>query len=99
MKKLLLILTSLLLVSVLGCGTGDSILGPGTNDQMQANDFDDSNDKTETPSSLTTGDPWDDDEGPGGGGNTFDPEDPDDPDDPDGDKDPGYDPYDPPSEP
>ena len=68
MKKLLLILASLLLVSIIGCGTGDSVLGPTTDDQIQAND---SGDKPDTPSTLTTGDPWDDNDprgGDGGGG-------------------------------
>ena len=89
MKKLLLILASLLLVSIIGCGTGDSVLGPTTDDQIQAND---SGDKTETPSTLTTGDPWDDEEFTGSGsGNSEESEqceEPDDPDDPVDPKDP-----------
>ena len=91
MKKLLLILTSLLLVSVVGCGTGDSVLGPTTDDQIQAND---SGDKADTPSALTTGDPWDDEENPGGGGGAS--EEPGQGEDPDPDgKDPDVHPNDP----
>ena len=68
MKKLFLILASLLLVSIIGCGTGDSVLGPTTDDQIQAND---SGDKPEKRSTLTTVDSWDDNDprgGDGGGG-------------------------------
>ena len=93
MKKLLLILASLFLVSVIGCGTGDSVLGPTTNDQIQAND---SGDKTDTPPTLTTGDPWDDEEKPEGGGGGGDSEDPQQGEDPDPDpKDPDVHPNDP----
>ena len=97
MKKLLLILTSLLLLAVVGCGTGDSVLGPTTDNQIQTNEYDGSGDKTDLPSDLTTGDPWDDEEHTpvgGGGGHTEEPGHGEDPEDPDG-KDPDVVPHDP----
>ena len=55
MKKLSILFVALLLISVVGCGSGDSVTGPDTSNQIQ-------NDTAEKP--ANPGDPTDTMTGP-----------------------------------